>query len=62
MVKVTKQNFKKYVKDLKAKNVTVCTTMGKTIPAKDAKFKLIKGSDKKYHVVATKKGTYFVVK
>ena len=55
MKKITKQNWKKIVRELIDKNAYVYTVRGKKIPAKEAKFKLewdVKGH---YDISATRK-------
>ena len=55
MVKITKKNYKKIIRDIKEKNKFVYTERGAKIRAKDANFHLNWAIEGKYVLSATRK-------
>jgi len=51
-MKITKSNWKTFVKDLKDKNKMIYTVTGKRIPAKKAKFELTTSTKGNYEIIA----------
>jgi len=55
MVKITKKNYKKIIRELKEKNAFVYTERGTKIRAKDANFRLYWNVKGYYSLAATRK-------